>query len=431
MQTRIKAVIGITGVLASAGCAASESESVVSYAPLSEAQPVLGHPGKGEWARVPADQVRSVCKLDPAALERADRILKKPWVAVRYGRLCHAYGDDMQPEESFSATKFLGATTAGAVSYQTRGLPRRGPKTGPFSDEDRVDAWVDSVSFNRDAHVAHVLGMVAQSKDLSYGKRVMEYDYFGWVQLDSLNFMLSAALAQDRARLGSDLEAFVQRHLFGPLGMRQSTWSYGLPNKAFGFGWSTTVFDMARLGQLVLRHGLVNETRVLDERWTYSMTHPSFEDANTSMGYCTWLNAADGFTTGTMPTPASWTELTSQPRFPGPCAPVSIHREHPHGLSEATDCHYGKKRSCEQQFDVGVWQSIAGFGSIIKGHSGLDPVLVGLQLTPYGFSGMGGAGLLWDAVRPAVVAEDPRFAGDEAGFCERYGGNAYAPDLAQ
>lgn len=373
--------------------------------------------------------MREDCRLDPEALDEADRVLDKPWVAIRYGRLCHAFGADMPASESFSATKILGATTAGAVAYQTRGIERTGPKTGPFSDIDRVDAWIDDFAFHRDAQVAHVLAMVAQSQDIRYGKRVMEYDYTGVVQLDSLNFMLHTAIGQDPERLGANLEAFVQRFMFGPLGMTGSTWSYGLPNKAFGFGWSTTVLDMARLGQLLLRRGLVNDERLIDEEWVYRMTHPAFEDANTAMGYCTWLNAAAGFTTGTMPTPASWTELTSQPRFPGPCAPVAIYREHPHGLSQSPDCNYQSARSCQQQHDVGVWQSIAGFGSVIQGHPGLDLVLVGWQLTPEDFFGLGASGKLWDAVRPAVVAADPTFPGDEASFCAAYGGNAYAPDL--
>jgi len=37
-------------------------------------------------------------------------------------------------------------------------------------------------------------------------------------------------------------------------------------------------------------------------------------------------------------------------------------------------------------------------------------------------------GILWDAVRPALIAADPMFAGDEQAFCTAYGGNAYAPD---
>lgn len=428
----VRWLVGAALVGAATGCispdnAVVEPQAVTVYTHATPA--VVGHPGHEPWERVPSDQVLEQCRLDPAALARADAQLDFPWVVIRYGRLCHAHAaDTMQPEESFSATKILGATTAGAVAYETRDLPRTIRKTGPFSDLDRVDFWLDRLPYHPEAHVAHVLGMVAQSSDLRYERRVMEYDYTGFVQLDSLNPILTSAIEQDPARLGSDLEVFVQRYLFGPLGMTQSTWSYGLPDKAFGFGWSTTVLDMARLGQLLLRGGVVNDRRVLSADWVYNMTHPSFEDANTAMGYCTWLNAADSFTTGTMPTPASWTDLTSQRRFPGPCAPVAIHRQHPHGLSESPDCGYAA-HSCEQNHDVGVWQSIAGFGSVIQGHPGLDLVLVGWQLTPEDFFGLAAPGLLWDTIKPAIIAADPQYQGNEQAFCAAYSTNNYAPDL--
>ena len=45
-------------------------------------------------------------------------------------------------------------------------------------------------------------------------------------------------------------------------------------------------------------------------------------------------------------------------------------------------------------------------------------------------AGLGaGFGTLWGPVRPALVALDPTFQGDEEAFCEAYGNNAYAPDL--
>ena len=53
-----------------------------------------------------------------------------------------------------------------------------------------------------------------------------------------------------------------------------------------------------------------------------------------------------------------------------------------------------------------------------------------------GFSGPGpgvGAGpclgQAWGPVRPAVVALDPVYQGDEEAFCEAYRRGAYAPDL--
>ena len=36
---------------------------------------------------------------------------------------------------------------------------------------------------------------------------------------------------------------------------------------------------------------------------------------------------------------------------------------------------------------------------------------------------------LWPIVRPAVLARDPRYAGQDSAFCEAYAGNHYAPDL--
>jgi hypothetical protein len=387
-------------------------------------------PGSGPWVPVARDEVRSVCRLDPDALARADELLGTPWLAVRYGRLCHAYQvDGKAPEEALSAAKFLGAAVTGAVAYQTRALEKRGPKTGPFSDNDRVDAWVDSVDYNRDARVGHVLGMVAQSQDLSPGKRHREYDIIGWVQLDSLGPMLNAAIAQDTARLGADLDVFVKRFFFEPLGMPQSTWSDGIADKAFGWTWATTPSEMARLGLLILRGGVWNGQRILDEEWAYRMTHPAFEDADTGFGYCTWLNASSNYTMGDLPVPESWGDVGEKPHFPGPCAPVSIYRAHPHGLSEAPDCNYDAPYTCAQKYDVGVWQSIAGFGKVIQGHPGLDLVLVGWDVTPLDFFAMPSAGILWDAVKPAVIAADPKYAGDEAGFCAAYGSNQYAPDL--
>ncbi|MDH3886677.1 MAG: hypothetical protein OET63_20835, partial [Desulfobacterales bacterium] len=115
--------------------------------------------------------------MDPALLEAADEALGFPWAVVRYGKLCHEYypaGTD-RSEELFSATKTLSAIVVGVAAYRTRELERTGPKTGPLSDEDRVDHWLDSLSFNRDARVAHVLAMVAHNDDLSFGARDFSY----------------------------------------------------------------------------------------------------------------------------------------------------------------------------------------------------------------------------------------------------------------
>ena len=212
------------------------------------------------------------------------------------------------------------------------------------------------------------------------------------------------------------MEEFTQRFLFGPLGMRDSTWTSGAPTKTLGLSWYSTVRDMARVGLLILHDGLWSGDRILDAEWTYKMTHPSFEDANTGYGYLTWLNSASNYTFGLVP------GVTLDGAI-DPCAPLALHPSYPHGLSEAPDCNYDPPLTCEQQFDAGMWYAAGLGGQFIVGHRGLDLVLVVKNFDPKG------PAQLWTAIRPALVALDPVYAGDEAAFCAAYAAGSYAPEL--
>jgi hypothetical protein len=390
--------------------------------------------GPMPWEEVPADEVRETCRLDPDALAAADALLNAPWAVIRYGKLCHHYMvEDMLLRNAWSATKTLGALVTGMVAYETRDLPK------PLSDEDRVDRWLGTVSYNANAHVAHVLAMIAHNESIAYGERKMEYDTTGSVQINTLSDIINLALQQDGERLG-DLHDFTQHFLFDKLGMANSTWAGQSASKVVGFGWVTDVFDMAKLGQLMLRGGRWNGERLLDADWVYRMTHPSFEDANTGYGYLTWLNASAGWSMGLSSIPGG-PDLPDLPGVgavnPGPCAPVAIYDHHEHGLSEAPDCGYGLVRSCEQEFDVGVWQAVGLLGQVIQGHRGLDLVVVGMDLTAdegptEDFRNtVNPSSKLWDALKPAVVLADPTYAGDTEAFCAAYGSNSYAPDLVE
>jgi hypothetical protein len=101
-----------------------------------------------------------------------------------------------------------------------------------------------------------------------------------------------------------------------------------------------------------------------------------------------------------------------------------LHTQDPHGLSAAPDCNYLAPFGCDQDFDVGVWYANGAGGHLIVGHPGLDMVLAVKDLGPIGHPLQ-----VFGPVRPALVALDARFAGDEAAFCAAYGSNAYAPDL--
>jgi CubicO group peptidase (beta-lactamase class C family) len=221
--------------------------------------------------------------------------------------------------------------------------------------------------------------------------------------------------------LTANIETFTQKFVFGPLGMKNSTWSSGSTTKVFAYSWSTDLFDMARIGLLLLDWGTWSGERLLDEPWVYRMTHPSFEDANTGFGYLTWLNSS-----------SNWESISGGKMrgagTPGPCAPAAIHKKYPHGASQNTDCNYSAPYTCAQKYDVGVFQAEGGMGQLIQGHRGLDIVIVARNAEPGG-AGPGTAKIVWDAISPAVIAGDPMFKGDQTSFCNAYGGNNYAPDM--
>lgn len=375
--------------------------------------PTSGDPGRAAWEPVPASEVAETCGLDPELLAQADAQIGRPWAVVRYGKLCHEFYPEGRPQvdepaENFSATKTLGALVTGIAAWQTQDIPRDGRKTGPLRAEDRVDHWLDEFSFNPEAHLEHVLAMVAHNPDLGFEKKGFAYDALGNVQINRLSDVVNTAIAQDPERLGANLEEFTQRFLFEPTGMTRSTWSGGVPDKNYAFTWVSTTRDMARLGLLLLHGGVWSGERILGEDWIQAMTHPSFEDANPAYGYLTWLNTIEND--------------AGDRTFP--CAPLSVNHQFPHGLSESPDCGLDDTALCEQQKDVGIWYAAGLFGQYVIGHRALDLVLVVKD-----FDDVGPVGQMWDFVRPALVELDPEFAGNEAAFCAAYERGEYAPDL--
>jgi len=371
---------------------------------------------------VPTSDVASVCKLDLAKLQAAEMSTGYPFVIVRYGKVCYATASAMSftPAEAWSTTKTLGATVTGIAAYQSKQEKKTGPKTGPLSDMDPVSSWLTSFSYNQEALVAHVMGMVAHDTSLAAGQKSFAYDTVGTTEINSLSDIINAVVAQDTTHLTANIETFTQKFLFQPLGMTKSSWSSGSTTKVFAYSWTTDLFDMARVGLLLLDWGQWNGQRILDTEWVYRMTHPSFEDANTGFGYLTWLNSA-----------SNWESISGGKQqgagTPGTCAPVALHKKYPHGASTNTDCNYTSPYTCAQKYDVGVFQAEGLMGQLIQGHRGLDMVIVARNAEPGG-SGPGTAKIVWTAIQDAVIAGDPVYKGDPTSFCKDYGGNSYAPD---
>lgn len=165
---------------------------------------------------------------------------------------------------------------------------------------------------------------------------------------------------------------------------------------------------MGRVGTMLAHEGWYGGERFMEKTWVYRMSHPSHEDANTAYGQLAWLNNRGGG--------------TSFGAAIDDCAPPAFWPSYPHVGSEAPDCG-SRDGNCMLEQDVGVFSAQGLGGQFIVVHPGLDLVITAHNA--------GDPAALWAATRPGLVAMDPMFKGDEAGFCAAYGGGKYAPDLLE
>lgn len=377
------------------------------------AHPTSG-PGAGPWNAVPRERVARVCGLDPDLMDKASlQMIHTPFAVVRHGRLCWTGGypgGTTTPYAVNSVTKTMGALLVGMVAARSA-----------LDDTDRVTDWVPQAelgAINPRATIAHVLSMTSTSPDLSYGeKEPWSYDALGDREINVLVDVMNRAIARQPGRFPgvSDVREFAQKELFDTLGMSDSSW----PGENLAYSMTSTPEDLARMGLLILRRGRWQGEQLLEERFLYRMTHPAFEDVNTGYGYLTYANAAanETYSSGTSDTGCS--PFTTWPRYPH-----SPFFEAPHANGGSPFA---------PGYDVGlVWAAGAG-GQRISVHRGLDLVItvrdeaVSTDVEEPGtFEGHKN---VWKKIRPALVAMDERFHGDEEAFCAAYRRSKHAPDL--
>jgi hypothetical protein len=358
-------------------------------------------PGTEPFVPVPESEVAAQCKLDINMLKASGY---RNGAVFRYGKLCYSNGTIDRPYGVFSVTKTVAGTVMAAAYWDTRNNDRRMLPSDPISE------WGGSGS----TRISEYAGMVAGAgSGRAWGSHSFSYDTLG-SNLARTGPPMERSLSQGSVS-GARTMAAVRDNLFRKLGVRGS-W----PTGTWGTGANISLTDMGRIGIALAHGGWYNGEQVLDPDWVYWMTHPHWEDANTSYGMYTWLNHR-GNATG-----IGGTLSASGAGPPGgdPCAPAAVWQRYPHPPSEATDCRPRAGLSCDQMYDTGVFSAQGLNGQFIVGHRGLDLVMVAQN-----FSGEGGPLGLWKMVRPALVALDPMFMGDEAAFCEAYGNGNYAPDL--
>lgn len=399
-------LLPLAGLFALAGCHSSPPTGTATAQNAG-----IVYPGADPWRKVSRDRVAADCGLDPALLDAAElEMSKSPYAIVRYGKLCWSGGTEQgatEPYEVMSVTKTLAATLFGIIASRTG-----------VNEDSYVRDWLNPVEMapvNPDAKVMHLLSLTAASPVLAYGlKTPWVYDSTGVRELNRIALLMDKVVkAHPDAFPGStSIAEMAINELFVPLGMSASSW----PGDIAAFGMRSSVHDMARLGLLLLRKGRWGDRQLIDEDYVYRMTHPSFEDANTGYGYLTWLNAQTGV-------PFPFDDQVERN-----CSPFASWQRYPHPAAfESPDSRGGSPFL--PALDIGLFWADGAGGQMIYVHRGLDLVIVvrddadaqGGEITEFH--------RLWRLMRPALVALDPVYKGDEARFCEAYRRSAHAPDL--
>jgi hypothetical protein len=405
---------GSAGMAPVAGGGAGAPVAMPTAGTAAPMDPPMGEyedPGTADWTLVPEAEVAAKCKMDIAKLKATG--LSHNFAVFRYGKLCYEQGRDSSTGV-FSVTKSLGGIVTATAAYLTKDVPKTGPGTGTFNDFDLARDW-GLTSYPQGMQLAYLMSMATGSRGLEWGMRSFSYDTLGSAGLNNMGNVANRALAQDPSIGVANMRAATAR-LFQKLGMSNSSWD----SVTYGSGSSLTLRDMGKLFTLIIHDGVYNKERLIGTDWIYRMTHPALEDGNTSYGEFMWLNHR-GNATGIGGDIGSGSNTVDG----DPCAPAAFWQKYPHKVSNAPDCQAtAAGAKCEQKNDTGIYSAQGLGGQFIIGHPGLDMVLAIKN-----FSGMNGPMGFWAKIRPAVVALDPMYMGDEAAFCAAYGSGDYAPDL--
>jgi len=141
----------------------------------------------------------------------------------------------------------------------------------PWSDPTHLGAMVGSEDW-----VGHVAGLPFTSNP---GSR--------WNYNTGLTHVASAFLTE---ATGEATHAYAERRLFDPLGISVTRWDHDTQGRDFGGAevWMRPR-DMARFGELFLRGGTIDGTRILDERWVAaSMRAQETASGGHTYGYWWW-----------------------------------------------------------------------------------------------------------------------------------------------
>lgn len=256
-----------------------------------------------EWSLAAAPEVGLDAALVQQALDAASADGRAALAVYRHGCLIATDSGGAstreQRYESWSVAKTVVSLAAG-----------RAMTLGLLSPDDRVGGLIPEADAAHGKITLRQLLEMASGlhwnfvRDYAAGRAVNRVDDALTLPLDhkpgshfeyaQSAVALTAEMIERAAR--TDFQQFVQRELFGPIGIASGSWSWtrDAHGNTLGYmGLQLLPRDYARLGQLMLDRGVWRGRRLLADAYVTAATRPSA--ANHGYGWFWWVNGGDRF----------------------------------------------------------------------------------------------------------------------------------------
>jgi len=281
---------------------------LIAWTPAAAASSKICPDPTGDWQRATPGELGINGDKLSAALKLADDRLSQSMVVIRHGCLAGVSPNGQQNyysrAEAFSMSKSMVSMAA-----------QRAMTMGLLSPDDRLGALVPEADrAHGDITIRQLLEMTAGlhwdllgdygnvfNPDIMTNALELKFDHEPgtWFEYHQASVTLLTK-AIERA-VGRPFQDFLQDELFGPIGIKRSSWTWAKDNAgttAGFYGLQLPAPDFARLGLLMLRHGSWNGRRLIDP-WYVEAAHARTK-TNPGYGWLFWRNDADGYVGGTI-----------------------------------------------------------------------------------------------------------------------------------
>jgi CubicO group peptidase (beta-lactamase class C family) len=280
-------------------CSGSSSKSTTSTTGGNAGASVAAVPGT-EWQKVsPASEGLDASKLDAIA-KTAQSNASNCLAVVRNGKLADEWYFDGTTANTrrqvFSATKSFTSTLVGIAQDegklsisdsaskwipQWRGTPAQAVTIRDLLSNDSGREWSLRTDYVQLIRAKDQTGFAVGLSQTSAPGRVWAYNNSA---IQTLQRVLQQAT-------GEDVGTFAQQHIFGPLGMRDTTMGADPTGNTQTYtGIRSTCRDMARFGLMALNHGRWGSRQIVSSQWLAAATGRSSTPLNAAYGYLWWLN---------------------------------------------------------------------------------------------------------------------------------------------